>query len=68
MGRGQGVILQRYSQGGLADINTLKLEEGLTWKTAAGVRTETNIYDWVGKRAQAGQVPFKGFPKANSFK
>ena len=68
MGRGQGVILQRYSQGGLADINTLKLKEGLTWKTASGVRTETNIRDWVGKRAQVGQVPFKGFPKANSFK
>ena len=68
MGRGQGVILQRYNQGGLADINTLKLEEGLTWKTAGGVRTEKNISDWVGKRSQAGQVPFKGFPKANSFK
>jgi topoisomerase-4 subunit A len=68
MGRGQGVILQRYSQGGLADINTLNLEKGLTWKTAGGVRTETNINNWVGKRAQAGHVPFKGFPKANSFK
>ena len=68
MSRGQGVILQRYSQGGLADINTLKLEEGLTWQTASGTRTETNIGEWVGKRAQAGQAPFKGFPKANSFK
>jgi topoisomerase IV subunit A len=68
MGRGQGVILQRYSQGGLADINTLKLEEGLTWQTAGGIRTEPNIGEWVGKRAQAGQAPFKGFPKANSFK
>ncbi len=68
MSRGQGVILQRYSQGGLADINTLNLKEGLTWKTAGGVRSETNIRDWVGKRAQAGQLPFKGFPKSNSFK
>lgn len=68
MGRGQGVMLQRYSQGGLADINTLALAEGLTWKTAGGVRTEPNIGEWVGKRAQAGQLPFKGFPKSNSFK
>lgn len=68
MSRGQGVILQRYTQGGLADINTLKLDEGLTWKTAAGTRTEANIGEWVGKRAQAGQLPFKGFPKSNSFK
>lgn len=68
MARGQGVILQRYSQGGLADIQTLNLEEGLTWKTQGGVRSETAIGDWVGKRAQAGQLPFKGFPKSNSFK
>jgi topoisomerase-4 subunit A len=68
MGRGAGVILQRYSHGGLADITTLSLEEGLTWSTAAGVRTEKNIKDWVGKRAQAGQLPFKGFTKANKFR
>lgn len=68
MARGQGVIMQRYKQGGLADLNTMKLADGLTWKTASGVRTETQIGDWVGKRAQAGQLPFKGFPKSNSFK
>ncbi|NQW02337.1 MAG: DNA topoisomerase IV subunit A [Rhodospirillales bacterium] len=68
MTRGQGVILQRYKQGGLADINTLRRDEGLTWKTAGGVRTETDIDEWIGKRAQAGQLPFKGFPKSNSFK
>jgi len=68
MGRGQGVMLQRYSQGGLADITTLSLNEGLTWKTAGGTRTEPDISLWVGKRAQAGQLPFKGFTKANKFR
>ncbi len=68
MGRGGGVFVQRYSQGGLADITTLSLDEGLTWSTAAGTRTEKNIDEWVGKRAQAGQLPFKGFTKANKFK
>jgi len=68
MGRGQGVILQRYTKGGLADITTLALEEGLTWKTAAGVRTETDISDWIGKRSQSGMLPFKGFTKSNRFK
>ncbi len=68
MGRGGGVIFQRYAQGGLADITTLSLDEGLTWSTAAGVRTEKNIADWVGKRAQAGQLPFRGFTKANKFR
>ena len=68
MGRGAGVILQRYAQGGLADVTTLNLKEGLTWQTGAGVRSETNIKTWLGKRAQAGQLPFKGFPKSNRFK
>jgi len=68
MSRGAGVLLQRYAQGGLADLTTLNIQEGLTWTTAAGVRTEKNISDWVGKRAQAGQLPFRGFPKSNSFR
>jgi len=68
MARGGGVFLQRYAQGGLADVTTLSLEQGLTWETAAGVRTEKNIGEWVGKRAQAGQLPFKGFTKASKFK
>jgi topoisomerase-4 subunit A len=68
MSRGAGVILQRYSQGGLADITTLNLKQGLSWQTGAGVRTETAIKKWVGKRAQAGQLPFKGFPKSNRFR
>ena len=68
MGRGAGVILQKYSQGGLSDITTLKLEEGLEWRTGAGIRTEPKIKSWVGKRAQAGLLPFKGFPKASRFK
>jgi len=68
MGRGQGVILQRYAKGGLADITTLSIEEGLTWKTAAGVRTETDVSDWLGKRSQSGMLPFKGFTKSNRFK
>ena len=67
MSRGSGVILQKYSQGGLSDMKTLDLKEGLSWTTAAGVRTEKNVQKWVGKRAQAGQFPFKGFPKSCRF-
>ena len=68
MNRGAGVILQKYSQGGMSDVTTLNLKEGLSWLTGAGMRTEPNIKTWVGKRAQAGQLPFKGFPKAGRFK
>jgi len=67
LGRGRGVILQRYAYGGLADVTTLKLAEGLTWQTAAGTRTEAAIKPWIGKRAQAGLLPPKGFMRSNKF-
>ena len=68
MSRGSGIILQKYSQGGLSDVTTLDLNEGLSWQTGAGTRTEADIKSWVGRRAQAGHLPFKGFPKTNQFK
>ncbi|MAH83649.1 MAG: DNA topoisomerase IV subunit A [Rhodospirillaceae bacterium TMED8] len=68
IGRGAGVIMQRYSKGGLADLTTLNVKEGLTWKTGAGTRLETDINSWVGKRGQAGSPPFKGFPRSNVFR
>ncbi|MCP5372781.1 MAG: DNA topoisomerase IV subunit A [Hyphomicrobiales bacterium] len=67
MARGRGVILQRYAKGGLADVTTLTLAEGLPWRTGAGLHMEKKIDDWIGKRAQAGQLPPKGFPRANRF-
>ena len=67
MSRGSGVILQKYSQGELSAMKTLNIKEGLSWITAAGIRTEKNIQKWIGKRAQAGLLPFKGFPKSCRF-
>jgi len=68
MGRGRGVILQRYASGGLADITTLNAAEGLSWRSGQqGVRMETDIKRWTGKRAQAGMVVPKGFSRANKF-
>ncbi len=68
MTRGRGVILQRYSKGGLRDITALKAAEGLTWKAGQqGTRTETDIKRWIGKRAQAGLVAPKGFARSNRF-
>ena len=67
MSRGKGVILQRYKDGGLSDVQTFKLEDGISWTTGAGTRTETNLTPWIGKRAQSGKLPPNGFPRANSF-
>jgi len=61
MGRGRGVILQRYKGGGCADAKVFTLKEGLTWKAGERQRTETDLRAWIGARAQAGRMPPKGF-------
>jgi topoisomerase IV subunit A len=70
MGRGKGVKLQRYKDGGLSDAKTFKLEGGLTWLDTSG-RTWTvaqaELLEWLGHRAEAGRLPPKGFPKNNKF-
>ena len=68
MTRGRGVILQKYKDGGLSDVKTFTLSDGLTWAAGAGrTRTETELTAWIGKRAQAGRLPPNGFPRSNKF-
>jgi topoisomerase-4 subunit A len=67
MTRGRGVILQKYKDGGLSDVKSFKLKEGLTWRSGDRSRTETGLKDWVGQRAQAGRLPPQGFPRSNKF-
>ncbi len=63
MGRGRGVILQRYKGGGCADAKVFTLKEGLVWKSGDRERTEVDLKAWVGTRAQAGRMPPKGFSR-----
>jgi topoisomerase-4 subunit A len=67
MARGAGVILQRYREGGLADLKVFRLAEGLTWRLGDKTRTETGLRDWLGERAQAGRMPPNGFPRSGRF-
>jgi len=68
MTRGRGVTLQKYKDGGLSDITCFNLAKGLSWTMAGGrTRTETDLRAWMGKRAAAGRLPPKGFPKSGKF-
>ncbi|MCI5111688.1 MAG: DNA topoisomerase IV subunit A [Marivita sp.] len=68
MGRGKGVRLQKYKDGGLSDATTFTLAEGLTWRDPAGrTRTETDLAEWTGKRAGSGRMAPRGFPRDNTF-
>ncbi len=70
MTRGKGVRLQKYGDkdGRLNDARTFTLSEGLSWRDPAGrTRTETDLKDWIGKRAGAGRMAPRGFPRDNRF-
>ena len=68
MGRGKGVRLQKYKDGGLSDATTFTLTEGLSWLDPAGrTRTETDLTEWTAKRASAGRMAPRGFPRDNKF-
>ena len=68
MGRGKGVRLQKYKDGGLADITTFSSEEGLSFVDSAG-RTNS-VVDWSihqGNRAGAGRMAPRGFSRQGLF-
>ncbi|MEO6387566.1 MAG: DNA topoisomerase IV subunit A [Croceibacterium sp.] len=70
MARGQGVTLQRYRDGGLADATTFTLAEGLSWTMGGDTgrtRTESEIQMWKVARGAAGRLPPQGFPRDNKF-
>ncbi len=68
MGRGKGVRLQKYKDGGLSDATSFTLAEGLSWSDPAGrTRTESELAEWTGKRASAGRMAPRGFPRDNKY-
>jgi topoisomerase IV subunit A len=70
MGRGQGVTIQKYKDGGLADVVTFRFEEGLSWAMGGDTgrtRTETDLTPWRVARGAAGRMPPLGFPRDNRF-
>jgi topoisomerase-4 subunit A len=70
LGRGQGVTLQRYRDGGLSDATTFRFEEGLSWPMGGDsgrFRTETDLAPWRAARGAAGRMPPTGFPRDNRF-
>ena len=67
MGRGRGVILQKYRSGGLADTKVFTLDDGLSWRSGERTRTVTDLLPWQGKRGAAGRLAPTGFPKSNKF-
>ncbi len=70
MARGQGVMLQRYRDGGLSDTVSFAFADGLSWAMGGDTgrtRTETDLAPWRVARGAAGRMPPTGFPRNNRF-
>ena len=70
MGRGQGVQLQRYRDGGLSDATSFVFAEGLSWAMggeSGRTRTEADMNPWRTARGAAGRMSPIGFPRDNTF-
>jgi topoisomerase-4 subunit A len=70
LAKGQGVTLQRYKDGEMADVITLRLEDGLSWAMGGDsgrTRVEKDLLPWKVARGAAGRLPPNGFPRDNKF-
>ncbi|HKT84474.1 MAG TPA: DNA topoisomerase IV subunit A [Novosphingobium sp.] len=70
LAKGQGVTLQRYRDGGMSDVTTLRLEDGLSWTMGGDTgrtRIEKDMVMWKVARGAAGRLPPNGFPRNNKF-
>jgi topoisomerase-4 subunit A len=70
LGRGQGVQLQRYRDGGLSDAISFRMAEGLRWRMGGEqgrFRSESDLTPWRAARGAAGRMPPSGFPRDNRF-
>jgi topoisomerase-4 subunit A len=63
MARGRGVILQKYKDGGLADVRMLSLAGGLSWQAGSRVRSEPDLTPWRTGRGSSGRMAPTGFPQ-----
>ena len=70
MTRGKGVRLQKYKDGGVSDVRTFAIAEGLSWQDSADRtfnRSKEELVEWIGARASAGRLVPKGFPRSGKF-
>ncbi|MDP9421672.1 MAG: DNA topoisomerase IV subunit A [Pseudomonadota bacterium] len=70
LGRGSGVQLQRYRDGGLSDAMAFSLADGISWPLggeSGRVRSETDLTPWRAIRGASGRIAPNGFPRSNRF-
>lgn len=67
MQKGQGVILQRFKDAKLSDLQIFNKENGFTFKSGKNNRQIESYLEWAGRRGGSGKIPPFGFPRNNKF-
>ena len=68
MKRGQGVMLQKFKDAKLSDVQLFDSAQGMKWTASNGkIRIEQDVMPWSGRRAGMGKIPPTGFGKDNRF-
>jgi topoisomerase IV subunit A len=70
MGRGKGVRLQRFGDGGAGDAKLFTMADGLSWRDSAErthLRRAEELKEWMLPRGTAGRMVPKGFPRTGRF-
>lgn len=67
MKKGQGVVLQKFKEAKLLDVQIFSEETGLSWRNGDKVKVEKNILPFLGRRGSTGKIPPSSFPKNNKF-
>jgi len=68
MTRGRGVILQKYQDARLADLQVFRQAEGLSWQAGERTGHVADVTPWLVTRGAVGRLPPNGFPKSNRFR
>jgi topoisomerase-4 subunit A len=56
-------MMQRFKDGGLADVRLLNLSQGLSWPSGSRTRSEPDLTQWRTGRGSAGRMAPQGFPQ-----
>jgi topoisomerase IV subunit A len=70
LGRGKGVRFQKYKDGGVVDVKSFAMADGLTWQDTADrqfTRNKEELNEFIAARASAGRMVPKGFPRTGKF-
>ncbi|MFI3241998.1 MAG: DNA topoisomerase IV subunit A [Alphaproteobacteria bacterium] len=67
LSRGRGVVLQKFKDGILSDVQVFDEAEGFSFMKTTGLKVEKDLMTWLSHRANVGKPAPFGFSRKNKF-